>query len=344
MCQDGVVLIADTKLTHGILKQNYLIRSAYDPAAGTGGMLSVASTYVLSLNPDLQFDTFGQDYNRPTYAICKSDMMLKGLDLNRIKLGNSLTHEDGFPNEKFHPMLSNPPFGVDWGKYESGIKAEAEKGLNGKYGHGLPRKSDGSFLFLLQMISKMKPLEQGGSRIAIVLNGSPLFIGEAGSGESNIRKWIIENDMLEAIIALPDQLFYNTGIFTYIWIVTNNKHPKRRGKIQLINAISFYTKMRTSLHQKRNYITEEQINEISGIHKDFIENEYSKIFDNNDFGYTRITIDRPHTRNYQVSDERLERLKREASFQRLPEVPHKLKEPSKNDVIRVLKTLNSAAC
>lgn len=298
------------------LKQKHLIRTIYDPAAGTGGMLSVASEYVRQLNPDSQLDAFGQELNPESYAICKSDMMLKGLDLNRIKLGNSLTDEDGFPQEKFHYMLSNPPFGVDWGKYESKIRAEAEKGLTGRYGPGLPRKSDGSLLFLLQMISKMKSPEQGGSRIAIVLNGSPLFAGEAGSGESDIRKWIIEKDLLEAIIALPDQLFYNTGISTYIWIVTNKKRQNRKGKVQLINAVSFYKRMKSSLGKKRNIIADEQIHQICEMYEEFKSNEYSKILENQKFGYTRITIERPIRRNFIVNEERLERLKHDPQFEK----------------------------
>lgn len=325
------------------LKQKHLIRTIYDPAAGTGGMLSTSSEYLRDINQDAQLHAFGQELNPEAYAICKSDMMLKGLDLNRVKDGNSLTDEDGFYNEKFHYMLSNPPFGVDWGKYESKIKAEAEKGFGGKYGAGLPRKSDGSLLFLLSMMSKMKPQTEGGSRIAIVLNGSPLFTGEAGSGESEIRKWIFENDMLEAIVALPSQLFYNTGIFTYIWIVTNNKASKRKGKIQLINAPGedFYEKMKTSLGQKRQYISDEQITKITKIFEEFKPGEFCKIFDNKDFGYTRITVERPLKRNFQVSEERLERLKQESTFEKLAEVKRKPKEPSQTDVIKILKRIDS---
>ena len=200
----------------------------YDPACGTGGMLSVADEHVLDKFPNIKLDGFGQELNSQSYAICKSDMILKGLDPDNIKFGNSLTDEDAFYDDTFHYMLSNPPFGVDWGKYESKIKQEHEKGHKGKYPAGLPRKSDGSLLFLSHMISKMKKPENNGSRIAIVLNGSPLFTGEAGSGESEIRKWIIKNDWLEAIIAMPDQLFYNTGIFTYLWIINNNKPENRK--------------------------------------------------------------------------------------------------------------------
>ncbi len=326
------------------LKKKGIIRTVYDPASGTGGMLSIASEYIEKINPDAIIDVFGQEINGETYAVCKSDMLIKGLDLNRIKFGNSLIrgkNGDGFENDKFHYMLSNPPFGVDWSKYEKGIWAEAERGLEGKYGAGLPRKSDGSLLFLMHMISKMKPKEEGGSRIAIVLNGSPLFTGEAGSGESNIRKWIIENDMLEAIIALPDQMFYNTGIFTYIWIVTNNKTAKRKGKVQLINASSdeFYTKMKSSLGNKRNYINEVQIKEITKIFDEFKEGKYCKIFDNEDFGYVRITVERPLKRNFQVSQERLEKLQQENAFLKLDDAKAKPKEPRTKDVLNVLKKM-----
>jgi|APSaa5957512535_1039671.scaffolds.fasta_scaffold02830_7 type I restriction enzyme M protein len=326
------------------LTKKGIVRTIYDPAAGTGGMLSVASDYIEKLNSDAIIDVYGEEINPETYAVCKSDMLIKGLELDRIKLGNSLIggkNGDGFADTKFHYMLSNPPFGVDWGKYEKGIKAEAEKGFDGKFGVGLPRKSDGSFLFLLSMISKMKPKEEGGSRIAIVLNGSPLFTGEAGSGESNIRKWVIENDMLEAIVAMPDQLFYNTGIFTYIWIVSNNKDKKRQGKIQLINAISedFYQKMKSSLGKKRNEISNEQIKSITEIYDSFKEGKFSKIFDNEDFGYNRITVNRPLKRNFQVSKERLEKLQQEKSFLKLDELKEKPKQPKCKDVLKVLSKM-----
>ena len=328
------------------LSKKGIVRTIYDPAAGTGGMLSVASDYIEKINPNAIIDVYGEEINDETYAVCKSDMLIKGLELDRIKLGNSLItgkNGDGFLNNKFHYMLSNPPFGVDWGKYEKGIHAEAEKGFEGKYGAGTPRKSDGSFLFLLQMISKMKPKEEGGSRIAIVLNGSPLFTGEASSGESNIRKWIIENDMLEAIIAMPDQLFYNTGIFTYLWIVTNNKDQKRKGKIQLINSISdeFYKKMKSSLGKKRNEISEDQIQEITKIYDSFKEGKFSKIFDNEDFGYHRITVDRPLKRNFQVSKERLEKLQQESSFLKLDELKEKPKQPKCKDILNVLSKIST---
>ena len=323
------------------LSKKGIIKTIYDPASGTGGMLSVASDYIAKINPDAIIDTYGQELNDETYAICKSDMLIKGLELDRIKFGNSLIagkKGDGFYDQKFHYMLSNPPFGVDWGKYERGIRDEEEKGKQGKYGAGTPRKSDGSLLFLLSMISKMKPKEEGGSRIAIVLNGSPLFTGEAESGESDIRKWIIENDMLEAIVAMPNDMFYNTGIFTYIWIISNNKDDKRKGKIQLINAVGeeFFQKMKSSLGKKRNEISDEQIKSITKIYDSFKEGEFSKIFDTEDFGYTRITVDRPLRRHFEISKERLKKLEQENAFGKFDEYKEKPKQPRAKDVLNVL--------
>jgi type I restriction enzyme M protein len=236
------------------------------PACGTGGMLSVGETYLKDLNPKAELKVFGQEINPESYAICKSDMLIKGQNPANIKFGNTFT-VDGLENEKFDYMLSNPPFGVDWKKAQKNIKTEAEKkGFAGRFGAGTPRINDGSLLFLQHMISKMEqPPEKGGrgSRIGIVFNGSPLFSGDAGSGPSNIRRWIIENDWLEAIVALPDQLFYNTGITTYVWIVTNRKRDERKGKVQLINTVDFYKKMRKSLGNKRHEIAKDQIDEIT---------------------------------------------------------------------------------
>lgn len=275
-----------------ILTKEGIVKTLYDPACGTGGMLSIAEEYLRDLNPDSRLEVFGQELNPESYAICKSDMMIKGQNPTNIKFGNSFT-ADGLENEKFDYMLSNPPFGVDWKKIQKQIKDEhEEKGFEGRFGAGLPRVSDGALMFLQHMVSKMKP-SNGGSRIGIVFNGSPLFTGGAGSGESEIRKWIIENDMLEAIIALPDQLFYNTGIFTYIWVVTNRKPKERKGKIQLINAVSFYNKMRKSLGNKRHELGSEHIDEITKIFGDFKKGKFSKIFNNEDFGYWQITIERP---------------------------------------------------
>lgn len=280
-----------------------IVKTLYDPACGTGGMLSIAEKYLKELNPEARLEVFGQEINPESYAICKSDMLIKGQNPSNIKFGNTFT-VDGLEYEKFDYMLSNPPFGVEWRKAEKIIKEEYEKrGYAGRFGAGLPRINDGSFLFLQHMISKMKPTD-GGSRIGIVFNGSPLFTGGAGSGESEIRKWIIENDMLEAIIALPDQLFYNTGIATYIWIVTNRKSLERKGKIQLINATGqkdeeesrpnrFWTKMPRSLGNKRKEIAGEQINLITKIYGEFKEGPLCKIFTNEFFGYWRVTVEQP---------------------------------------------------
>lgn len=279
-----------------ILTQKGIVKTLYDVCAGTGGMLSVAQEYLDELNPDARLEVFGQELNAESYAICKSDMLIKGQNPTNMILGNSLSN-DGCPALKFDYMLTNPPFGVEWKKVEKQVSDEHDKlGFAGRFGPGLPRISDGSLLFLLHLISKMKD-DETGSRIGIVLNGSPLFSGGAGSGESEIRKWIIENDMLEAIIALPDQLFYNTGIFTYLWFLTNRKDDNRKGKIQLINAVNMFEKMSKSLGNKRNYLSNEQISTISNIYGDFKEGEYCKIFDNADFGYNRIVVERPLLEN-----------------------------------------------
>jgi len=269
------------------------IRTVYDPACGTGGMLTVAKKHINeTINPDLEVVMYGQESNDKTFAISKSDFLVTGEDADNIKPGNSLT-EDGFRGKKFNFMLSNPPFGVSWKKEQDFITNESNDPY-GRFHAGLPRVSDGALLFLQHMISKMEP---DGSRIALIFNGSPLFTGDAGSGESNIRKWIIENDRLEAIVALPTELFYNTGIATYIWIVTNQKPAKRKGKIHLINAVDFYRKMRKSLGNKRNYITDEQITQITDIYLNFNDGEYSRVYDNDFFGFTKVTVERPLLEN-----------------------------------------------
>src|SRR4030066_2163626 len=284
-----------------ILRKPGIVKTLYDPACGTGGMLSIAEEYLYELNEEARLELFGQEINPESYAICKSDMLIKGQNPSNIKFGNTFT-QDGLEGEVFDYMLSNPPFGVDWKKAEKYIKDEAaHKGFAGRFGAGLPSISDGSLLFLQHMISKMKR-SGSGSRIGIVFNGSPLFSGGAGSGTSDIRKWIIENDMLEAIVAMPDQLFYNTGISTYVWIVTDRKSKERKGKVQLINATGadkedkdnpFYSKMLRSLGNKRKEIHEEAIKHITRIYGEFKEGTYCKIFDNDDFGYSRITVERP---------------------------------------------------
>ena len=284
----NLLFIAD----QNVLTQPGIVKTLFDPAGGTGGMLTVADGYVRELNPDSRLELFGQEINPESYAIFKADMLIKGQNASNVKYGNSFT-EDGLSEKTFDYMLSNPPFGVSWKKVQKQIKKEhLDLGFAGRFGAGLPRVSDGSLLFLQHMMSKMKQTEQG-SRLAIVFNGSPLFTGSAGSGESEIRRWVIENDMLEAIIALPDQLFYNTGISTYIWVVDNKKRPERQGKVQLINAAGMFKKMTKSLGNKRNEISPEQIDEITRIYGDFNEGKYCKIFDNEDFGYHRITVERP---------------------------------------------------
>ncbi len=281
-----------------VLTTRGIITTILDPACGTGGMLSVSEKFIRKLNPDAQVEVFGQDFNDQSFAICKSDMLIKGHDASHIVFGDSFT-EDGHKGSTFRYLLANPPFGVQWKRQEKFIKDEQKnEGFDGRFGPGTPKISDGSLLFLLHMISKMKS-DKEGSRIAIVFNGSPLFSGDAGSGESEIRRWIIENDLLEGIVALPEQMFYNTGIFTYVWILTNRKNeniengPVRKGKVQLVNATEFFAKMKKSQGDKRNYITEDQISEITQIYGVFKESEYSKIFDNEDFGFSKITVERP---------------------------------------------------
>ena len=275
------------------LRKTGVIKTLYDPACGTGGMLSISQDYVRELNPDALLHVFGQELNAETFATCRADMLIKGQGAQRITHGDSFG-DDQHPDGKFDYCLANPPFGVEWKKYQNTIKTEHQaQGFNGRFGAGLPRISDGSFLFLQHMISKMKEPYRGGSRIAIVFNGSPLFSGSAGSGESEIRRWIIENDWLEAVVAMPDQLFYNTGIYTYFWVLTNRKSEQRRGKIQLIDAREFSVPMRKSLGDKRKMISDDQISEITRLYTEFTENEQVKIFRNEQFGAMRITVERP---------------------------------------------------
>jgi type I restriction enzyme M protein len=300
-----------------VLAKSGVVRTVYDPAAGTGGMLATAEKHLRSMNPNATLEVFGQELNAKTYAVCRSDMMLKGQNAENIVCGNSLS-SDGFKGRTFDYMLANPPFGVDWGKYAQPIKDEAaELGYDGRFGSGLPRKSDGSMLFLMQMISKMKKPEDGGSTVAIVFNGSPLFTGTAGGGESEIRRWIIENDWLEAIVALPEQMFYNTGIATYFWVVTNRKADHRKGKVQLIDAREMWEPMRKSLGNKRRYMSQEQIKAITREYGAFTESDMVKIFNNSHFGYLRITVERPMRRVFVVDEAAMGRLDASKVFQRL---------------------------
>ncbi|WP_282150578.1 type I restriction-modification system subunit M [Vibrio diabolicus] len=330
-----------------LLTQSGLVRSIYDPTAGTGGFLSSGMEYVLELNERASLSAFGQELNPESYAICKADMLIKGQKVDNIKLGNTLSN-DQLRTDKFDYMLSNPPFGVDWKKIQKSIVDEHnEKGFEGRFGAGLPRVSDGSLLFLMHLISKMRPLtvedkaKGTASRIGIILNGSPLFTGGAGSGESEIRRYILEHDLLEAIIALPTDMFYNTGIATYIWILSNNKAPNRKGKVQLINASKerpknggrgrsgggestdeiehvFYAAMRKSLGSKRRELTEDGIETIVKTYGQFVENEFSKIFDYQEFGYRRITVERPLKLAIYPKDEtRLEALKADKAWSKI---------------------------
>ncbi len=320
-----LVLNGDRK----ILQQQQVTRTVFDPACGSGGMLSLAKEYVLgSINPKADIRLFGQEVNSETYAVCKSDMLIKGddRDADNIKPESSFS-KDGHPRSTFDYMLTNPPYGKDWKKEQGFITAEAAK-PGGRFSAGLPRISDGQLLFLQHMISKMKPVAEGGSRIAIVMNGSPLFTGDAGSGESEIRRWILENDWLETIVALPGQLFYNTGINTYIWVLTNRKPKNRKGKVLLVNGAAmrkegkdevevFAQKMRKSLGDKRNELSEDHIQELSRLAGDFEEGPYTTSFDTTDFGYRKIAVERPLRLNFQASPERINRLLGETAFQGL---------------------------
>lgn len=306
------------------LTKDGIIRTIYDPTAGTGGFLSSGMEYVHELNPKAVMRAFGQELNPESYAICKADMLIKGQDVSRIKLGNTLSN-DQLPADKFDYMLSNPPFGVDWKKIEGEIKDEhQQKGFDGRFGAGLPRVSDGSLLFLMHLISKMRDKKNvdnqvtDGGRIGIILNGSPLFTGGAGSGESEIRRYILEADLLEAIVALPTDMFYNTGIATYVWVLTNKKDPERKGKVQLINGANLSSKMRKSLGSKRHFLTDDEIRAITKSFGEFVETDTltesgkpltAKIFDTHEFGYRRLTIERPLRLSAQITDEAVESLR-----------------------------------
>ncbi len=317
---DLLIANDDTKLTgRGIIRQ------VYDPACGTGGMLALTESALQEFNHSIRVELFGQELNGESFGICKSDMLVTGHDPEQIAFGNTLT-QDAHKDKRFHYMLSNPPYGVDWKKYQDAIKDEAAiSGFDGRFGAGTPRISDGQLLFLQHMISKMRD-DEIGSRIGIVMNGSPLFTGGAGSGESEIRRWMFENDWIEAIVALPTDLFYNTGIHTYVWLLTNRKPTNRRGKVQLIDASSerFWKSMRKSLGSKRREIPEAARADIVRIYEGFLnggsgEGSVAKIFDVADFGYREIRIERPLRLNFQASQERIARLADEKVFARLPE-------------------------
>ncbi|WP_228041843.1 HsdM family class I SAM-dependent methyltransferase [Planktothrix mougeotii] len=357
-----------------IFKQG-IYRTIYDPTAGTGGMLSVAEEYIKKQNPDANLGLFGQEYNPESYAICCADLLIKDEPIDQIIYGdtlgvknaktksNNFLPHDGHPNKQFHYMFSNPPFGVEWKPEKDFIDDEYSKGFEGRFGAGLPRINDGSLLFLQHMISKMHP---DGSRIAIVFNGSPLFTGDAGSGESNIRRWIIENDWLDAVIALPDQMFYNTGIFTYIWLVTNKKAEHRKGKVQLIDGTRHYQKMKKSLGNKRNELSPQQIAELVRLYRDFEHNGVSeietdgqiekrvcsKIFENREFGFLKITVERPLRLNFQASEERLTRLWEQKAFEdlatskkrkdaKIQQLEIEIGESLQNQILTTLRSLDN---
>lgn len=288
-----------------VLTQPGIIRKMLDPTCGTGGMLAEAQNHLREYNPGAKLYVFGQDFNARAYAIAASDLLLKGNDTSDIQFGDTLTN-DCFPEQRFDYLIANPPFGVDWKKQQAKVKQEHDRhGFAARFGAGLPRVNDGSLLFLQHMISKFEPYEpqqkKNGSRLAIVFNGSPLFTGSAGSGESEIRKWIIENDWLEAIVALPEQMFYNTGIGTYIWVVTNRKQVHRRGRVQLIDGRALWQPMRRSLGDKRRLMGDENLAVVTREYGEFGESKLSKIFDNADFGYQRVPIERPLRLVYEMT-------------------------------------------
>lgn len=306
------------------LSRNHIVRTVCDPCCGTGGMLTIAKERILEINSNAQAYLFGQEVNPETWAVCKADMLMtsaRGQDAENIAFGSTLSH-DQHATSRFDYLLANPPYGKDWKRDEEAVEAEHDRGERGRFPAGLPRISDGQTLFLSHMLSRMKDPKEGGARVAIVMNGSPLFTGDAASGESEIRRWILENDWLEALVALPEQLFYNTGIATYVWILSNRKSKARKGKVQLIEASGFWTPMRKSLGDKRREISKEQIGQVTEIFEGFekgAEGEHSKIFKTTDFGYRKITVERPLRLNFQASAERIERLREQSAFQKLAE-------------------------
>src|SRR5690625_282848 len=303
-----------------ILSTSGITQTLYDSCAGTGGMGTVAEEYINTHNPDAHLEFFAQEINSESYAISKADMLIKGQDARNIRLGNTLSN-DQFQNEQFDYLITNPPYGVEWRPAQEVVRAEHEDlGFSGRFGAGLPRIGDGQLLFLQHLVSKMKPVTENnprGSRLAIIMNGSPLFTGDAGSGESEIRRYLFENDLVEGIVALPNDLFYNTGISTYIWILTNNKKSIRKGEVTLVNAVDMFEKMRKSLGSKRNEISDEQINEIVSMYGQTEESKHVNIFNNEDFGYYRVRVERPLRLNFKITKERIETLDEQRAFMNL---------------------------
>ncbi len=309
----NLIMVYDEEIRQG----KAVIRKVYAPCCGTGGMLTIAKHHILTTNPAALVFLYGQEVNPETYAVCKADLFLTskdGSDAERIRYGSTLVN-DQHGNEFFDYLLTNPPYGKDWKSDEEFVRQEAQtRGDLGRFGAGLPRISDGQLLFLQQLLARMQEPSKGGSRVAIIMNGTPLFTGDAGSGESEIRRWILENDWLDAIVALPEQLFYNTGISTYIWVLSNTKRPERRGTVQLIDASAFWVPMRKSLGDKRREISPQQIEQITAIYRSFTESKQSRCFDREVFGYRKITVERPLRLNFEASAERLARLQQERAF------------------------------
>jgi type I restriction enzyme M protein len=321
--RDVVDLMVDLLLAgdEGELAEAGIVRTVYDPCCGSGGMLTIAKERVLETNPRADIHLFGQEVNPETWAIARSDLLLTsptGRDADHIAYGSVLSR-DGHAERRFDYLITNPPYGKEWRMDEDSVRAEHSRGAAGRFGAGLPRISDGQLLFLQHLVARMKPAAEGGSRIAIIMNGSPLFTGDAGSGESEIRRFLLESDLVEAIVQLPEQLFYNTGITTYVWLLTNRKAERRRGLVQLVDASSLWTPMRRSLGDKRREITPEQIREIVELHDSFEDSTRSRIFPTTAFGYRKITVERPLRLRFEVDDERIARLDEQRAFARADE-------------------------
>jgi type I restriction enzyme M protein len=325
--RDVVHLMVDLLLAgdEDRIRRKGVVITVCDPCSGSGGMVTITKDHILGnggrggINPHAEIHLYGQEVNPETFAVCKSDLFMKdptGRDADNIMFGSTLSN-DRHAGRTFDYQIANPPYGKDWKRDQEAVEAEHERGFSGRFGAGLPRISDGQLLFLQHMLAHMKPVDEGGSRVAIIMNGSPLFTGDAGSGESEIRRWILENDWLETLIALPEQLFYNTGIATYVWVLSNRKAPKRKGLVQLVDATSFWTQMRKSLGDKRREIPPEKAEQIISLLRSFKEGEYVKIFQTMHFGFRKITVDRPLRLNFQVTPKRLARLDDESAFRNL---------------------------
>jgi len=334
-----------------VLSKPGVVRSVYDPTAGTGGMLSISDDYIRHLNPDARLTLYGQELNGESYAIAKADMVIKGQDIENMVWGDTLTN-DGHHGKHFDYCLANPPFGVEWKKQQDFVEKEhRDRGFDGRFGPGTPRVSDGSLLFLLHLVKKMRPVAQGGGRIGIVLNGSPLFTGNAGSGESEIRRYLLEQDLVEAIVALPTDMFYNTGIATYIWILDNDKSKDRKGKVQLIDGTQLFIKMRKNLGSKRKEISQDNLEEIVKTYSAFESTEISKIFKTTDFGYRQITVERPLKLAFSITSEAIESIMIAKPVLKLSESDREALQQALNKLISVdiltdrsefIKKLNAA--